>query len=49
MTDWILRKLADRLGAAPASPGEEIKPYIRFEQPWSQTLLVFTVVGVDRR
>ncbi len=45
MTDWILRKLADRLGAAPASAGEEIKPYIRLEQPWSQTLLVFTVVG----
>jgi hypothetical protein len=45
VTDWILRKLADRLGAAPASPGEEIKPYIRFEQPWPQSLLVFTVVG----
>jgi uncharacterized membrane protein len=45
VTDWILRKLADRLGAAPASPGEELKPYIRFEQPWSQSLLVFTVVG----
>jgi uncharacterized membrane protein len=45
VTDWILRKLADRLGAAPASAGEEIKPYIRLEQPWSQTLLVFTVVG----
>ena len=45
MSDWILRKLADRIGAAPASPGEEIKPYIRFEQPWPQWLLVFTVVG----
>jgi uncharacterized membrane protein len=45
VTDWILRKLADRLGAAPPSPGEEIKPYIRFEQPWSQSLLVFTVIG----
>jgi hypothetical protein len=45
VTDWILRKLADGLGAAPASPGEEIKPYIRFEQPWPQWLLVFTAVG----
>ncbi len=45
MTDWILRKLADRLGVAPASPGEEINPSIRFEQPWSQTILVLTIVG----
>lgn len=45
MTDWILRKLADRMGAAPASPGEEMNPTIRFEQPWSQTMLVFTVLG----
>jgi von Willebrand factor type A domain len=43
--DWILKKLADRLGVAPPSPGEKISPYIRLEQPWSQTLLVFTVVG----
>jgi hypothetical protein len=45
VTDWILRKLADRMGAAPASPGEQISPHIRFEQPWSQTWLVFTVLG----
>jgi uncharacterized membrane protein len=45
VTDWILKKLADRMGVAPASPGEQISPHIRFEQPWSQTFLVFTVVG----
>ncbi len=45
MTDWILGKLADRMGVAPASPGEQLTPHIRFEQPWSQTLLVFTVLG----
>ncbi len=45
VTDWILNKLADRLGVAPPSPGEAISPHIRFEQPWPQWLLVFTVVG----
>lgn len=45
MTDWILRKLADRMGAAPAGPGEKISPSIRFEHPWSQSLLVFTLLG----
>jgi hypothetical protein len=43
--DWILHKLADRLGVAPARAGEELSPHIRFEQPWSQTVLVFTVLG----
>ncbi len=45
MTDWILQKLADRLGVAPARAGEAISPHIRFEQPWGQTILVFTVLG----
>jgi hypothetical protein len=45
VTDWILGKLADRMGVAPASPGEQLTPHIRFEQPWSQTFLVFTVLG----
>src|SRR6185437_4833845 len=33
------------MGAAPARPGEEIKPSLRFEHPWSQSMLVFTVLG----
>jgi uncharacterized membrane protein len=45
MTEWILNKLADRLGAAPASPGEKLSPHIRLEQPWPQWVYVFTIVG----
>src|SRR5262249_49537392 len=45
VTDWILHKLADRLGVAPARAGEAFSPHIRFEQPWGQTILVFTVLG----
>jgi von Willebrand factor type A domain len=43
--DWILQKLADRLGVALAQAGEERIPHIRFERPWSQTMLFFTVLG----
>jgi hypothetical protein len=42
---WILHNLADRLGVAPPQAGEAINPQLRFEQPWSQWLLVFTVLG----
>ncbi len=45
MTDWILRRLADRLGVAPARAGESTSPHIRFEQLWPQWLLVLTVLG----
>jgi hypothetical protein len=45
VTDWIFNKLADRLGVAPPSPGEELSHHIRIEQPWPQWLYVFTVVG----
>src|SRR5690348_3799324 len=45
LTDWILHKLADRLGVAPARAGESTSPHIRFEQSWPQWLLVLTVVG----
>ena len=45
MIDWLLHSLADRLGVAPAQPGEATTPRIRFEQPWSQTLFVFTALG----
>jgi hypothetical protein len=43
--DWILQSLADRLGVAPPQAGEATTPKIRFEQPWSQTFLVFTALG----
>jgi von Willebrand factor type A domain len=43
--DWILHSLADRLGVLPPRAGEAINPQIRFEQPWPQWLLVFTVLG----
>ncbi len=45
VTDWIFNKLADRLGVAPPSPGEELSHHIRLEQPWPQWLYVFTIVG----
>ena len=45
LTDWILHTLADRLGVAPARAGESISPHVRFEQPWAQWVLVFTVLG----
>src|SRR5262249_21022775 len=45
VTDWILHKLADRLGVAPPNAGEKLSPHIRFEQPWAQWILVFTVLG----
>ncbi len=45
MTDWILQKLADQLGVAPARAGEAISPHIRYEQPWAQWILVFIVLG----
>ena len=43
--DWILRRLADRLGVEPARSGEAITPRIRFEQPWSQGATILVVVG----
>jgi hypothetical protein len=45
VTDWLLHHLADRLGVAPPQSGEAINPHIRFEQPWAQWVLVFTVLG----
>lgn len=45
MINWFLNKLADRLGVAPASPGEKLSPSIRFEQPWPQWLYIFTIIG----
>lgn len=43
--DWLLRRLADRLGVAPAQAGEAITPRVQFEQPWSQATLALVVLG----
>ena len=47
MIDWLLRRLADRLGVEPARAGEAMTPSLRFEQPWPQgvTLLVVLACG----
>ncbi len=45
MFQSLLERLADRLGVAPPSAGEEITPRIRFDQPWPQWLFVFTALG----
>ena len=45
MIDWVLRRLADRLGVEPARAGEAIVPRLRFEQPWSQGLTLLVVLG----
>ena len=45
MMDWLLRRLADRLGVEPARAGEAITPQIRFEQPWSQGVTLLVVLG----
>src|SRR3954451_12515367 len=43
--DWLLRRLADRMGVEPARAGEAITPQIRFEQPWSQGVALLIVVA----
>ncbi|AGA26204.1 VWA domain-containing protein [Singulisphaera acidiphila] len=43
--EWLLLKIADRLGVEPARAGEAIVPQIRFEQPWSQAVCVFIVLA----
>jgi hypothetical protein len=43
--DWLLRRLADRLGVEPARAGEAIVPQIRFEQPWPQAITLLVVLG----
>ena len=45
MYTWFLQQLADRLGVAPPNRARRILPHIVFEQPWSQTLFVFTALG----
>ncbi len=43
--DWLLRRLAERLGVEPARAGEAITPKIRPEQPLSQGWTILTVVA----
>ena len=45
MIDWVLRRLADRMGVEPARAGEALVPRLRFEQPWSQGLTLLVVLG----
>lgn len=40
----LLRNLALQLGASPAAPGEELTPFLRFERPWSQGLLLLVLL-----
>jgi hypothetical protein len=43
--DWLLKRLADRLGVEPARAGEAIVPHIRFEQPWPQWAVLLVLLG----
>src|SRR6476646_3108068 len=43
--DWLLRRLADRMGVEPARAGDAITPQIRFEQPWSQGITLLVVLA----
>jgi hypothetical protein len=43
--DWMLQSLADRLDVAPPQAGEALSPHLRFEQPWTQWLLIAVVLG----
>lgn len=43
--DWLLRRLADRMGVEPARVGEAITPQLRFEQPWSQAVTLLVVAA----
>ncbi len=43
--DWLLQRLAARLGVEPARAGEAITPQIRFEQPWPQAVTVLVLIG----
>ena len=43
--DWLLRRLAERLGVTPAGVGESFQPHIRAEQPLSQGPTLLILVG----
>src|SRR5262245_7468835 len=43
--EWLLLKIADKLGVEPARDGEAIVPQVRFEQPWSQPVRLLVILG----
>src|SRR5215217_3640335 len=43
--EWLMLRLADRLGVEPARAGEAIVPQVRFEQPWPQAATLLVVLG----
>ena len=43
--DWLLRRLAERLGVTPAGVGESSRPYIHFDQPLAQGPTLLILVG----
>lgn len=45
MFEWLLLRLADRLGVEPARAGEAIVPHIRFEHRLPQWAVLFAVLG----
>lgn len=45
MFEWLLLRLADRLGVEPARAGEAIVPHIRFEQRLPQWAVLLVILG----
>ena len=43
--EWLLLRLADRLGVEPARAGEAIVPHIRFERPVPQWFTLLVILG----
>src|SRR3954453_1576095 len=43
--DWLLRRLADRMGVSPPGAGESFDPRIRADHPFSQGMTLL-IVGV---
>src|SRR4051795_622945 len=43
--DWLLRRLADRMGVVPAGVGESFDLRIRAEQPLAQGPTILVVIG----
>lgn len=41
---WLLLRLAEDFGVDPARPGEALTPSLRFEQPWSQGVVLLVLV-----
>ena len=43
--DWLLRRLAERLGVTPAGVGESFRPHVLYEQALDQGPLLLILVG----